>query len=215
MTLASVSPSDGTATTLPVDTMNLMVEPSSERQGGSLGGGASITGPASAVGREEGQGAEGEEQAPVPPEVKLMLFPSQVHKLTSLLSLLAHLRDLVQVGGLSLSFWWHFFFLKKFLTFSLFLFGSLLLSPFFMLYKSILQFIFYNLSLSACLTIFVFRLSVCLSICLSVYLSISLSLFFFIHPIVLPLFISAVFLFFSPLIILCLPKYIFVHHPSI
>ncbi|GFS27875.1 dynein beta chain, flagellar outer arm [Elysia marginata] len=87
---------DGTATTLPVDTMNLMVEPTNEGPGGSLGGGASVTGPASAAGREEGQGVEGEEQEVVPPEVKLMLFPSQVHKLTSLLSLLAHLRDLVQ-----------------------------------------------------------------------------------------------------------------------
>ncbi|GFO25145.1 dynein beta chain, ciliary-like, partial [Plakobranchus ocellatus] len=94
---------DGTATTLPVDTMNLIVEPTSELQGGSLAGGASGTGPASGVGRDasrfEGLGAgvgeEGEE-VQVPPEVKLMLFPSQVHKLTSLLSLLAHLRDLVQ-----------------------------------------------------------------------------------------------------------------------
>ena len=88
---------DGTTTTLPVDTMNLMVDPTNEMHGGSLGGGASVTGPASAVGKEEGPAAEGEEPTVVPPEVKLMLFPSQVHKLTSLLSLLAHLRDLVQV----------------------------------------------------------------------------------------------------------------------
>ena len=88
---------DGTTTTLPVDTMNLMVDPTNEMPGGSLGGGASVTGPASAVGKEEGPAAEGEEPSVMPPEVKLMLFPSQVHKLTSLLSLLAHLRDLVQV----------------------------------------------------------------------------------------------------------------------
>jgi dynein heavy chain len=31
-----------------------------------------------------------------PTEVKLMLFPSQIHKLSCLLSLLAHLRDLVE-----------------------------------------------------------------------------------------------------------------------
>ncbi|XP_076457719.1 uncharacterized protein LOC143291635 isoform X3 [Babylonia areolata] len=40
--------------------------------------------------KEEGEGGEEEEE-----EMKLMLFPSQIHKLTCLLSLLSHLRDLV------------------------------------------------------------------------------------------------------------------------
>lgn len=45
---------------------------------------------------EEGGDRKGDVEEETEEEMKLMLFPSQIHKLTCLVSLLSHLRDLVQ-----------------------------------------------------------------------------------------------------------------------
>ena len=64
----------------PVDTMNISLPVLKEAEEGG----------------EEGANRKGDVEEEMEEEMKLMLFPSQIHKLTSLVSLLSHLRDLVQ-----------------------------------------------------------------------------------------------------------------------
>ena len=70
-----------------IDTMNMALPPPTA--GSTAPAGADLDG----TGADETDGISAHRLN----ELKLLLFPSQIHKLTSLLSLLAHLRDLMQV----------------------------------------------------------------------------------------------------------------------